>query len=260
MSGVEDGRYVYCVVSLADEAATTMETTGVADRQVGLVAADDIGAVVHEHTTPLATPEDDLAEMRRRLLAHQSVVDAAADRFGTPLPVRFGTVLKGGDSGVRAWLNEKSEALSEALSSLAGRREYRVEVEWATDALDVNEEALDDIDERLTSATEGESYLLERERERRETELRRERREELTAALVDRLDDVGEEVEVRELGERRIDVGEGETNADARLAVLAPESAESAVGDVLDAIEADAEAVRFTGPWPPYTFAPDLDG
>ena len=44
-----------------------------------------------------------------------------------------------------------------------------------------------------------------------------------------------------------------------RVAVLADDDAETTLGERLDTIvEQDGVAVRFTGPWPPYTFAPDI--
>jgi hypothetical protein len=42
--------------------------------------------------------------------------------------------------------------------------------------------------------------------------------------------------------------------------VLAHESAADAIGEELDAVAAEPGVeVRFTGPWPPYTFAPTFD-
>lgn len=46
----------------------------------------------------------------------------------------------------------------------------------------------------------------------------------------------------------------------ARIAVLADQTDEGALGSRLDElVERDGVRVQFTGPWPPYTFTPDLE-
>ncbi|ADB61245.1 Gas vesicle synthesis GvpLGvpF [Haloterrigena turkmenica DSM 5511] len=265
---IDDGRYLYCIVR-ADEGAT-FEATGVDGEPVSIAVADGIGAVVHE--TDGIYDSADLAQVRRWLVRHQTVVDEAAQEFGTPIPFQFDTILRGGDEGVREWLREESDTLDRALSGLAGHWEYRVEV---VEIDPIDDEALIERDDRLQELADqiddsgsGTSFLLEKKLEQRLTELRAARRESITADLQDRLADAAREVHSLERSPTASlsdDIADGADERDGetlcRLTLLAHEDEEEAIGSILDDVaENDGFEVRFTGPWPPYTFAPELGG
>ncbi|MBZ6494043.1 gas vesicle protein GvpL [Natrinema longum] len=268
---IDEGRYLYCIVR-ADE-ATALETTGVDDEPVSIVVEGDIGAVVH--ACDGLYDSADLAQIRRWLVRHQTVVDDAGRAFGTPIPFQFDTILRGDDDGVREWLREESDTLERALSELAGHWEYRVEVvevdPISDEALIERDDRLRELDEQIGDSQEGTAFLLEKQFEQRLTELRAARRESLTADLERRLATEAREVHALERSpsaKLSNDVaGSGsETDADdgetlCRLTLLAHEDDEEAIGSILDDVAAnEGLEVRFTGPWPPYTFAPELGG
>ncbi|MFC6767857.1 gas vesicle protein GvpL [Natrinema soli] len=277
---IDEGRYLYCLVRADEDAA--LETTGVDDEPVSIVAENGIGAVVH----PCDGLYDsaDLAQIRRWLVRHQTVVDEAGQAFGTPIPFQFDTILRGDDAAVREWLREESETLERALSGLADHWEYRVEVvevdPISDEALIERDERLRELDEQIGGSGEGTAFLLEKQFDQRLAELRAARRESLTADLEERLAAKAREVHALErspsakLSNEMAD-GESETGGDSsdgsgesddgetlcRLTVLAHEDDEGAIGSILDDVAAnDGLEVRFTGPWPPYTFAPELGG
>ena len=265
---LDEGRYVYCVVR-ADEGAT-LETTGIEDEPVSVVTAAGVGAVVHE--TDEVYDSADLGRIRWWVVRHQSVVDEATEAFGTPLPFQFDTIVRGDDEAVREWLREERERLTTALDSLAGHREYRIEVvrtePIADERLAADDARLADLAERLDDADEGAAFLLEKQYDRRVTELRRDRREALTADLRERLAAYAREVHELERtpgvslegiggGESGDEADESEREPICRLTLLAHTDRESELGRVLDDVAAEPGLeVRFTGPWPPYTFAP----
>nr|WP_290814086.1 GvpL/GvpF family gas vesicle protein [Halovivax sp.] len=305
---IDEGRYVYCAVRVGDAesvAEDAIEIAGIDDEPVSVVATDGIGAVVHECDGLYDSA--DPTEIRGWLVRHQSVVDAAAEAFGTPLPFQFDTIVRGDDAVVREWLRTERETLSRALDALADHWEYRIEV-IRTESLD--DEALADGDERLAAlgaeieaADRGRAHLLEKRYENRLRERRRERRELLAEEVRERLTPHVREVhelerepttsidgsrtggddghpdgdrsggDDRASDERAHDdhddrAGDGRADGDAisfdddaetvcRLTVLAHEDDEDDVGAALDEVAAtDGVAVRFTGPWPPYTFTP----
>ena len=264
---IGEGRYLYCIVS-ADEGAT-FETTGVDGEPVSIVVADGIGAVVH--ATDDIYDSADLTQVRRWLVRHQTVVDEAAQAFGTPIPFQFDTILKGDDEGVREWLREESDTLERALSGLADHWEYRIEV---VEIDPIDDEALIERDDRLRELAdqiddsgEGTSFLLEKKLEQRLTELRAARRESITDDLRARIADVAREVHSLErspsasLSDDVVDGDDRDGETLCRLTVLAHEDDEEAIGSILDDVaDNDGLEVRFTGPWPPYTFAPELGG
>ena len=262
----DEGRYLYCIVR-ADE-DESFETSGVDGEPVSLVVYDDVAAVVHACDDIYDSA--DLGAIKRWLVRHQLVVDEASD-LGTPIPFQFDTILRGDDEAVREWLREEYGTLDHALSELASHWEYRVEV-VETDPADLEtlrerDDQLRELDERIRDATAGTAHLLEKQAERRAKEVRTARRESITDDLRRRLETVVREVHVldrspsaslsEEVGGGSGGTDDGETVC--RLTLLAHEDREESVGSILDDVaSSDGIEVRFTGPWPPYTFAPTL--
>jgi len=248
----DDGRYLYCVV--ADEEAT-VSTTGIDDGDVFPVRAPGLTAFVGRcHSLYDAS---DPETIRRWLVQHQSVVDAAGEAAGTPLPFRFDTIIVGDDEAVRDWLLENADALGSALERFAGRWEYRIDVIWDESRLEDRLSDGDGADDRDLS--EGRAFLEEQKREQQLRERIREFRERRARAIGDRLESVAEEVERVQRSGSPLVAEAGTTGPSVAFATLTAEVHEERLGDVLDSVaERDGVRVRFTGPWPPYTFAPTI--
>jgi len=269
LPAIETGRYLYCLVQADADAA--LETTGIDGEPVSIIVEDGIGAVAHDCDGIYDSAN--LAQIRRWLVRHQTVVDEAGQAFGTPVPFQFDTILRGGDAAVREWLREESATLERALAELAGHWEYRVavvEVEPIDDeALVERDERLQALDDRIGDAEEGTAFLLEKQFDQRLAERRAARRESLTADLEERLAAEAREVHTLERSPSASladDVASDDSGSNGgetlcRLTLLAHEDDEDAIGSILDDVAAnDGLEVRFTGPWPPYTFAPELGG
>lgn len=266
---IKEGRYLYCAVSIPNR-ESDFSVTGVDDEPTALIATDDVGLVVHECNNLYDTDEVDL--LRKWLLQHQQVVDAVGERFGTPLPFRFDTIIQGNDDRVREWAHEQADALSRHLDTLSGFWEYHVDVTIEEHELEAGLEARDEqlreittrIDESETGG--GTSFLLEKQYNQRLAALKRRRRDKRARTLHDRLADIAYEVHDRNIGERSIDLtdskddeGDRMTSQLAQLTLLAHEDREEEIGDILDDVAAKpGVTVRFTGPWPPYTFTPAI--
>ncbi len=258
---LETGRYLYCLVRADD--SKEFETTGIDDEPVSVITADGVGAVVHPCTNIYDSA--DIGEIKRWLVTHQSVVDEAADRFGTPVPFQFDTILRGDDAAVRSWLEREHDRLRESLESLAGHWEYRVDVRRTEPlepaAIAAEDEQLTALEVKIERATEGTAFLLEKQYDQRLAAVRRQRQAERTRTLVSRLETAASAVQELEtepaatLEEKNQTDAGGETVC--RLTLLARAEAEGAIGSILDDVAANPGLeVRFTGPWPPYTFAP----
>ena len=269
----ETGRYLFCLVSLDpprrshDEPGPAPEdfsTTGIDDEPAYLVSIDGIGAVV-QHCESLFD-SDDVRQVQRWLLTHQRVVDEAGETFGTPLPFQFDTILQGNDAAVRDWLERTADRLESELETFAELWEYRIQVTWADDhltsaVLEANEE-LRAMRPGGNDVGEGTAFLREKQFAQRLERARRARCEELAGDLEARLDRLARSV--TSLGPQRlassIGVDDGERPEPfARFAVLAGEDRAGEIGDELDEIAAiPGVEVTYTGPWPPYTFSPEL--
>jgi len=120
---------------------------------------------------------------------------------------------------------------------------------------------LSDIRRRIEHSGDGTGFLLEKQFDQRLRELRQERETTLKQSLVDRLDCHSEQLTERPVQSDAADSLGIDLDSDAvtQIALLAGPAAESAVGSTLDEItETPGVDVRFTGPWPPYTFAPEI--
>jgi len=253
-------QYLYCLVPASDDG--TLDVCGIDDAPVSVVTVDGVGAVTSP--TPARIETDSELAVKRLLVAHQRVVDAAMDRYGTPLPIQATTAIDGDERALREWLADRAGVIREELASLAGDREYHVTVTWdedaAADAAHDADDRLDELEAAVETAGPGESYLREKQYERAlgeaiagvESELASETRarvERVAHAVVDRPATSG------------VSFAPEHSDSVVRLAVRAALENEDALGAALDAI-ADREGVtvRFTGPWAPYSFAPELGG
>jgi hypothetical protein len=262
---IDEGRYLYCIVRAETDAA--LDLAGLDDEPVSLVVDGDIGAVVH--ACDGIYDSADLTQVRRWLVRHQTVIDEASDRFGTPIPFQFDTILKGDDDRVREWIREEKATLERALSGLADHWEYRIEV-VETDPVDdetliERDERLAELDAQIDDAAEGTAFLLRKKLKQRLKALRADRRASATTELEDRLATEAREVHTLERSPSATLAGDDSSHSQTdgetlcRLTVLAHEDAEGAIGSILDDVASAAGIeVRFTGPWPPYTFAPEL--
>ncbi len=248
------------MVDFEDDGGNDFSETGIDGGSVSVLVHDGLGVVVQPCDSPFDS--DDLGRVQEWLLTHQSVVDAAGQAFGTPLPFRFDTILKGGDEAVQEWLADQSETLETHLGELAGHWEYRVGVAWdedrVRDELEADDEELAKLREKVKDASEGTAFLLEKQYDNRLRDLRRARQEDLTARFRDGLKPLVREFEVLDASRDVLD--SNTSNEVVQVAFLAHENREEEIGDLLDEVAADPGIeIRFTGPWPPYSFAPELD-
>lgn len=260
-------RYLYALVDLDRGNPAAFDATGVDGAAVRVLAVEDIGAVVHD-CNGLYDSEDPV-EIRSWLLSHQEVVDEATETFGTPLPVRFDTVIEGGDRAVREFVRPLGDTIRTHLDELRHHREYRIGVRWEPEPFEERMRRTDDRLQTLAAEIEdsddGTAFLREKQYEQRLQELREEHGRRLEADLRERIEPVVADLTRSEStadtpvsGDAVIDDGRQRLFG---LTVLAATDSQETLGDRLDAyVEAHDVEVRFTGPWPPYSFAPELSG
>lgn len=259
-----NGRYLYCLVDPTASEEAKITVRGVGDVPVYLIQERDVSAVVHDCERTYGTETPDLDLLKQRVLRHQRVVDAASESFGTPLPMRFNTVFDGGNASLRGWMQDQYGQIRGGLRSFAGMREYRVSLFWESESFEekikTQDETLRGILQRQQQAGSGKAFLIEKQYNKRLRELKNERREELTAALKRAVKPTARELQEQESTtplSQTPDSADGEVVA--HVAILADKTDEAKLGDRLDEfVEHDGASVRFTGPWPPYTFVPDL--
>lgn len=259
MSESMDSRYVYavapCAITLIDLGG------GIDGHPVETVGAGPLAAVVHRHGPEPYTSQD--GDVERRVLEHADVVDRAW-RAGPVLPVTFNVIVAPDDDEtaeerMRAWLDQHANRLGERLEALRDRAELHIDVALdARSVADADPGAVADHAE-LAGRSAGVQRLLARRRRHQDQDLAERRADEVYPELRRRLAEVSEDLVER--AAPRTDEGWVSVLA---AAVLVPTGRVSAVGAVLSAVQEEDTGfhIRFSGPWPPYSFAeiPGLDG
>ncbi|WP_227132924.1 gas vesicle protein GvpL [Halorubellus salinus] len=254
-----ESQYVYCLVTAESDA--TLDVEGVEGATVSVVSTDGVGAVTSP--APAAVETDSELAVKRLLVAHQRVVDAAMDAYGAPLPVQATTAIEGDGAAVREWLAARADDVRAGLDDLAGHREYHVTVEWADEAAAAAaheaDDELDALEATVEAASPGEAYLREKQYESALADAVADREATLAAETREYVASVARSVVDRATTDG-VSFAAGDADAVTRLAALTALEDEDALGEALDGV-ADREGVtvKFTGPWAPYSFAPELD-
>lgn len=246
----ELGTYLYCVTNNVPK-EEFLSYPGVDGQPVHSVSFKDISGIVHKcFTEPYDTHDDEIA--RKWVLSHQNIVDLAMNRFGTVVPLKFNTIFKGGDDEVTGWLIEEHDRLVSLLERFRNKAEYSIRIsidESSLRALVNKHPEVSKLEKALENKPKGASYLLQKK--------------------LDQNMRVFREVEARAIAEeisRKITVYSEEVHREAlpledtsqailKISCLVKEENVKPLGKLLSSfIEKDGLAVKFTGPWPPYSF------
>jgi len=254
-----EGRYIYCVVNGNTE--MDFGQMGVEGSLVYTVPYGDIGAVVHRcEAKPYRTTDAEKA--KEWILAHQYIVDCAAKTFGTVIPLTFDTIFKGNDETVRVWLREKHQPLKDMLMELEDRDEYVVQLFLEKGALEKETERDEEIQKlrrQVEGASKGMAYLLEKRLEQRLEDKKRAIVEAYCKTYFDQIKGITDRVKTSLKG---CGVPEGWKDKEIvlNLSCLVHRARVPELGNLLGGINAEEKfAVRFSGPWPPYSFVERLE-
>ena len=251
----QDALYVYCVAR--GDGSCLLGPIGLNEQMVYTVASGDIRAIVHNC---LAQPyqSQDPQVLEGWVMAHQSVVFAATKAFGTVLPMAFDVIVRGGPGGgaivaLRGWLDEKRERFTQLLERLAGKAEYGVQVLWDRQAIAAalvqSDDELRKIQDEAREKPKGMAHLLG-QKLAKGVRTRMETQADLFAQdFYARIRRCVDDVRVEKLKK-----DDGGKQMLLNLSCLMPDGGKE-LGRVLDEIqETTGVCVRFTGPWPPYSF------
>lgn len=252
---MEKGLYLYCVV--AGNETRGLEIKGIDGQPVLTMPIDDLTAVVQECQTPIAT--DDMKLLSDLVLIHQAVIDLAWERFQTIVPFSFGTVVverdgKSKEENLREWLERESETLKEKLRRLEGKAEYGVQISWEPakmmEKITRNDNEVRSLQEEIRSKGTGTAYLLRQKLER----LVKERMEVAADAYFKEFFQ-GVRGQVEEVRVEKVRKEDPSRQMLMNLSCLTPKGETSKLGEFLEKItKIEGFHVRFTGPWPPYSF------
>lgn len=255
-TAVREGKYLYCVA--AADKRHSLGQIGLDGFEVYTIPYQGICAVVHD------CPADPYSSANRMVLeewvtAHQAVVDSAWKRWRAVLPSGFSTILKarsGSDStqSVVWWLETDYERLKAKLEWVQEKAEYGVQVFWDPKKIAKNIAAaspeISALEDGIRLKSRGLGYMY---RQKLENLLKKEveaRADQYFKECYGRIRKHADEIHVEKI--RKQETG---LQMILNLSCLVHEDEYLGLGEELDEINCvEGLWVRFTGPWPPYSF------
>ena len=252
-----EGRYVYGVVR--GEKDLVFGPMGIDGEEVRIIWEEGLGAVVHDcAATPYESADEET--VKQWLLAHQGVIDRAWREFGVVIPTSFDTILagdkgRGADETVAAWLRDGREDFMVMLERFSGQAEYGVQVFWDAPAmmetLARESDSVREMTATLQDKPKGAAYL---HRQKIESLLKKEletKADHYFRAFFKDIKGCVTEVKIEKTKKAEDPARQMIMN----LACLLPREESGALGRELERINEMAWFfVKFTGPWPPYSF------
>ncbi|VVB86743.1 Gas vesicle synthesis protein GvpL/GvpF [uncultured archaeon] len=249
------GRYLYSVVNTGVELA--FGDIGLNDNPVYTIPNKDIAAVVHSCQAEAYRTQDN-EKAKEWILSHNYVIDRAGELFGTVLPFAFDCLIKGDDETVKNWLDKNHEKLKSELERVDNKAEYSAHIfcdrRWLAEKLMDKDQELKVLKEKMAKMSKGATYLAERQFELKAKDA-------IAAEISMLARDFGSKIRehVVELKTETKSSQVSEKYKGKQLMVtlccLVHKDNVEKLGEVLDEINnRDGFAVRFTGPWAPFSF------
>jgi len=251
-----EGKYIYCIVENSKK--VNLGKIGLGGNKVYTIPCQDISAVVHDSPAKPYESEDNEV-VKDWVIAHEKVVETAWEKLGTVLPLGFDTIImadkeKNPEEIVKDWLKEDYQSLKEKLEKVKGKAEYVIQVLWDTKVifhiLIEKDEELKKLSKEMKSKPRGAAYMYKQKLEkllrgRLEREAERYFKE-FYGRIKACTDEIGMEKIKKEEEPRQMLMN---------VSCLADKKDVKTLGDELDKINnGEGIFVRFTGPWPPYSF------
>lgn len=253
----EIGLYLYCI---ADESeAVNFGGIGIEGSEVYTIPFRDLSAVVHDCT---AEPyqSDDPEKVKEWVLTHQQVLDGAVEKFGTVIPMGFDTIICGKEDAdpkenMRKWIETDYDTLSSKMAKIRNRAEYGVQIFWETKTMarKISDESLEikKLQEEISTKPKGIAYMY---RQKLEELLKKEmanKADRYFQELYEEIKDYADDLRVEKTKKTEDEGRQMLLN----LSCLLPKDQSEKLGESLEEIDnREGFSVRYTGPWPPYSF------
>lgn len=259
MSEVAEGRYLYCIIN--SNSVVNLGDTGIEDSIVYTIPYSNIAAVVHScPAKPYAT--EDKSKASEWILSHNYVIDCVMKKFGTVLPFSFDSIVRGNDDAIYDWLRKSHDRLKDEIERLKNKAEYSIQIFCGHEYLKTNiaasdpefEKMKDDIDKM----NKGAAYLYKRKFELKLKDVVSDEISRVSREFYSEIKDHVEEM--REEKNMQNPIIYNGKNLILGLTCLVHEDKIEKLGELLDEInKREGFAVRFTGPWAPYSFVHKFD-
>ncbi|OPL09758.1 MAG: hypothetical protein AVO34_04900 [Firmicutes bacterium ML8_F2] len=248
--------YLYGVAEYRNNSG--LEFTGLEGKKVYLLQNKGLAAVVHQCAPqPYETEDEELA--KEWVEKHNEVLEACMGKFPAVLPYTFNTILHDPEESepgavVESWLEKEETQLKSKLNKVRNNQEYGIQLLWdpelVAEDLVQSDRELAVLKQDMAEKSPGAAYMLKEKLER----LVKDRRESLAAArhreLLEEIRPLCADYRV----EKNKKIGDGFEMIGNWSCLVEPGRVEE-LGSALEEVANRKEyKVRFTGPWPPYSF------
>jgi len=252
----EEALYLYCVADGGEQAS--LGAIGISGHEVYTIPYNDICAVVH-HCPAQPYQSDNQEVMKTWVIEHQGAVDMAWKKWGTVLPSSFDTMIKGesrdgAEQNMKDWLKREHENLRNKLDKVRDRAEYGVQIFWdpnviAQNLMETNPE-IRELNKEIKLKPKGLAYMY---RQKLENLIKREM--ETSADTCFRVFYSRVKKHTGDIRVEKTKKAEQNLQMVLNLSCLVHKDKYAGLGEELSQInQMKGFSVRFTGPWPPYSF------
>ena len=243
----DKGVYVYCVAK--SKGPVSLGTIGIGQNEVFTINSKELCAVVHRcEAEPYKS--DDATTVKDWVKTHQNVIDEASKQLGTVIPLSFDVIIKGNGKDVTLWLENESESLKKKLEKVEDKQEFGIQIFWdkeivAKQVAEENEE-IKRLKEEMKQLSKGKAFFCKQNMEKLLKKEVEKRADKEFKEFYNNVKGFVEDIKVERLKE---------TNMLLSLSCLVHKDKVKQLGVMLDKInKIEGYSVRFTGPWPPYSF------
>lgn len=241
--------YLYCVVPATDP-MPVLSSPALDGGPVRAVRYEELAALAH--ACPPEPYQGSEEEVRGWIAAHNAVVEEAWGCAGSVLPMSFDVIVRDdaertAEANLVGWLAEHHAALRDRLQAVEGRAEVGVQILWNIESL-ITSVAIDA--QAAEAPARGRAYFARQQLRRQLKEQLEPKAEADSRRYLEHLAALAEDVQVNK--PRPVKGRQMVLN----LSLLVARAAVSRVGEYLEGVSREPGVeVRFTGPWPPYSFA-----
>ena len=251
------GRYLYGIVAGGEIAR--LGPIGIGGSEVYIIPYKELCAIVHNcPLEPYQSSDDETVKNWAR--AHQNVLDAAKERFDTVIPLGFDTILQPkGDSTspnqvVKDWLKEDYDRLLTVMERIKDRNEYGVQIFYDPKVMGEiiveKSEEIRKLKEEMATKSPGLAYMYKQKLEKAAKAEMERFAEDWFRDFYNRIKKYTDDIMVEKT--KKIDKDKVML---INLSCLVAKEKVEGLGKELEEINnMEGFFVRFTGPWPPYSF------
>jgi len=234
-------------------------SSGIDGQDVWSIQYKDLMAIVHDcPARPYESTDKEV--VKDWVLAHEKIIERVSGDCGIVMPFSFDTIIKPdgnktAEEMLLHWMAEEYERLESTITKISGKKEYGVQIFYSPSVMGERvasrNPAIKNLQEEMKHRGPGMEYMV---RQKIEQELKTGMESEAASLVHDcykKIKDACDDVKIEKIKKSV----EKEEKMLMNCSCLVSDEDYRKLGDVLETIEKEyGLSVRFTGPWPVYSF------